>query len=111
VQKKFRMMPSNVNTAAPFLIKLRWGGLTPQNQTQSHQPILIVQNPKNRAVAIILAFFLGGFGIHKFYLGRISAGAFYLLFCWTFIPALIAFFDFLGLIMMTDESFLRRYPA
>lgn len=35
---------------------------------------------KNRYVAAILAFFLGGLGVHKFYLGKWT-GIFYLVLC------------------------------
>ncbi len=35
---------------------------------------------KDRTVAVVLAFFLGGFGVHKFYLGNNLAGVLYLLF-------------------------------
>ena len=47
---------------------------------------------KNKTTAGLLALFLGGLGAYKFYLGQGVAGAFYLLFCWTFIPSIIAFF-------------------
>ncbi len=36
---------------------------------------------KNKLVAALLALFLGGLGIHKFYLGRTGWGIIYLLFC------------------------------
>lgn len=64
---------------------------------------------KDKAVAIILTFFLGSFGIHKFYLGHNFAGVMYLIFCWTFIPALLSIFDFLGLVLMTDQVFNAQY--
>lgn len=64
---------------------------------------------KNKAVAILLAFFLGGLGIHKFYLGNNFAGVLYLIFCWTFIPSIFAIFDFLGLILMSDQAFHAQY--
>lgn len=69
----------------------------------------IAPNGKNRIVAALLAFFLGGFGIHKFYLGRIGLGVLYLLFCWTFIPAVIAFIECILLLIMSDEEFNRKY--
>lgn len=64
---------------------------------------------KDKTTAGLLALFLGGFGVHKFYLGQGVAGAFYLLFCWTFIPAIIAFFEALGLLFMSEHEFNRRY--
>ncbi|MCT8089835.1 TM2 domain-containing protein [Acinetobacter sp. ANC 4216] len=64
---------------------------------------------KNRIVAAILAFFLGGFGIHKFYLGQIGWGIVYLIFCWTFIPALVAFIEFIIYLCTSDEDFARKY--
>ncbi|HLO50065.1 MAG TPA: NINE protein [Kamptonema sp.] len=64
---------------------------------------------KDKSVAILLTFFLGAIGIHKFYLGYNLAGLLYLLFSWTFIPAIIAFFDFIGLILMSDQAFHAKY--
>ncbi|MEH2289828.1 NINE protein [Nostoc sp.] len=64
---------------------------------------------KTKSTAILLCFFGGGLGIHKFYLGENVAGILYLLFCWTFIPALIAFVEFFGLIVMSDTEFNTKY--
>jgi len=64
---------------------------------------------KDRTIAILLAFFLGGFGGHKFYLGENVAGVLYLIFSWTLIPSLIALFDFIGLLMMTEPVFMAQY--
>lgn len=64
---------------------------------------------KNRIIAIILAFFLGGLGVHKFYLGRIGWGVVYLLFFWTFIPSIVAFIEFIIYLCMSDEEFARKY--
>jgi predicted RNA-binding Zn-ribbon protein involved in translation (DUF1610 family) len=66
---------------------------------------------RNRIVAIVLALFLGGFGLHRFYTGRIASGVLYLLFAWTFIPAIIAFVEAIFFLMMSDEEFQRKYPA
>lgn len=64
---------------------------------------------KDRTVAILLCFFLGGFGIHKFYLENNAAGIIYLIFSWTCIPAIIAFFEFFGLCFMSDREFAARF--
>ncbi len=64
---------------------------------------------KSKSTAIIICFFLGSIGIHKFYLGENLAGILYLLFCWTGIPALIAFVDFFSLIFMSDTDFNIKY--
>ncbi|MBH0071340.1 NINE protein [Pseudoalteromonas sp. NZS127] len=59
--------------------------------------------------AALLAVFLGGFGVHKFYLGQIGLGFIYLLFFWTAIPAIIAFVEFIILLTMSDEAFNNKY--
>jgi len=66
-------------------------------------------NGKSRINAALLALFLGGFGGHKFYLGQVGLGVVYLLFCWTFIPAIVAFIEFIILITMNDEVFNEKY--
>ncbi|HMO04380.1 MAG TPA: TM2 domain-containing protein [Kiritimatiellia bacterium] len=66
-------------------------------------------NGKSRIAAALLAFFLGGIGVHKFYLGQPGLGIVYLLFCWTFIPAIIAFIEFIIYLTMSDEAFNQKY--
>jgi len=65
---------------------------------------------KSRLTAALLAFFLGGIGAHKFYLGQTGLGIVYLLFFWTFIPAFIAFIEFIIYLTMSDEKFAVKYP-
>ena len=38
---------------------------------------------KNKVIAGLLAIFIGGFGLHWFYLNRSGLGILHLLFCWT----------------------------
>ena len=66
-------------------------------QTNNTPQPMLVTNKKvvNKIAYCILAFLLGGFGIHKFYAGKTGAGVAYLLFCWTFIPVLLGLIDFL----------------
>ena len=44
---------------------------------------------RDEVVGVLLAFFLGCFGIHHFYLGRVGLGILYICFSWTGIPALL----------------------
>ena len=48
---------------------------------------------KSVGTAAVLAVVLGGVGAHKFYLGQPGLGVLYLVFCWTFIPSIIALLD------------------
>jgi TM2 domain-containing membrane protein YozV/RNA polymerase subunit RPABC4/transcription elongation factor Spt4 len=64
---------------------------------------------KSRIAAVMLAFFLGAIGGHKFYLGQIGLGFLYLIFCWTFIPGIVAFIEGIYFLTMSDEAFERKY--
>ena len=64
---------------------------------------------KDKSTAAILALFMGGIGVHKFYLGRIGAGIVYLIFSLTFVPALLGLIDFFILALMDQDEFNRRY--
>lgn len=64
---------------------------------------------RNRTTALLICFFGGYFGIHKFYLGKNVEGILYLVFCWTCIPGIIAFFEFLGFCFMSDREFNARF--
>jgi len=64
---------------------------------------------KNKIVAALLAIFLGGFGIHKFYLGKTAQGVIYLIFFWTFIPAIVGFIEGIIYLTKSDEDFARAY--
>ena len=64
-----------------------------------------------RSKAILLALFLGGFGVHRFYLNKVGQGILSLLFFWTFIPALIAIIDVIRYALMSNEAFDAKYPV
>lgn len=64
---------------------------------------------KDKTTAALLALFLGGIGIHRFYLGKSISGVFYLLFFWTLVPAFIAFIEALLLFGMSKENFDFEY--
>jgi TM2 domain-containing membrane protein YozV len=64
---------------------------------------------KNKTTAGLLALFVGGIGIHKFYLGEGVQGFIYLILCWTFLPAIAAFIDAVILFTMSDAKFDAKY--
>ncbi len=47
----------------------------------------------NKVTYGLLAIFLGGIGVHKFYSGKTGMGILYLLFCWTMIPEIIGIIE------------------
>jgi TM2 domain-containing membrane protein YozV len=56
----------------------------------------------NKVAYGILALLVGGLGVHHFYGGRIGLGFVYLIFCWTFIPAIIAFVE--GIVALCKQA-------
>ena len=64
---------------------------------------------RNRVAAALFALILGGFGIHKFYLGKVGQGVLYLLFCWTFVPLVISLIEGIVYLTMTDGDFAAKY--
>lgn len=69
----------------------------------------VAPNGKSKILAALLALFLGNFGVHKFYLGKIGLGIIYFIFCWTAIPAIISFVEFIILLTMSDDNFNEKY--
>ncbi len=48
---------------------------------------------RDEVIGILLALFLGGFGIHHFYLRNTGLGVLYACFCWTPIPWVLGFIE------------------
>lgn len=65
-------------------------------------------NSKSRITAGVLALFLGGFGIHRLYLGQ-WWGLFYLLFWATGIPSLISLIESIVFFCSSEASWQRKY--
>ena len=61
---------------------------------------------KNPTTAVLLAVFLGSFGAHKFYMGKVGWGIVYLLFCWTWIPGIVGLIE---AFMISDQ--VHKYNA
>lgn len=48
----------------------------------------------NKILYLLITFFLGSFGVHKFYAEKHFTGLIYLCLCWTFIPSVLALIEF-----------------
>lgn len=89
----------------------------PQQQFQAPQQAPIYYAPvqtqyvatKSKVAAGLLAIFLGGLGIHKFYLGRTFQGILYLIFCWTYIPSILGFIEGIIYLASNEENFQNKY--
>lgn len=79
------------------------------NSSYNSNPTNVVPT-KSKVTAGLLGIFLGGLGIHKFYLGKAS-GIWYILFCWTFVPVLIGFIEGIIYFTMSDYEFAMKYGA
>ena len=68
---------------------------------------------KNKLTAALLAFFLGGLGIHHFYLGSNTAGIVTIaaVFCTCGAGGILPFVEFIMLLVMSDEDFDAKYNA
>ena len=60
---------------------------------------------KSKTAAGLLAIFLGGLGVHKFYLGKTGMGILYLVFCWTYIPEIVGIIEGIIYLCSSDENF------
>lgn len=74
----------------------------------------IIEKPKkDKVVAALLAWFLGIFGAHKFYLGKTGAGIAYLIATFTIVGMLYTgiatLIDFISLLVMSKQEFDRKY--
>jgi len=64
---------------------------------------------KSKTTAALLALLVGGLGAHHFYLNNVALGIVYLVFCFTFIPALIALIEAIVFLTMSDDAFDDKY--
>jgi TM2 domain-containing membrane protein YozV len=60
---------------------------------------------KSRIIALLLVLFLGGLGIHKFYLGQNLKGVLYIVFSITGIPVILAMIDAIKFLIWDDYKF------
>ena len=64
----------------------------------------------SKAVLLLITFFTGGIGGHKFYVGKPIQGILYLVFFWTFIPGFIAFIEFFIYAVTNENDLQDKYP-
>lgn len=64
---------------------------------------------KNKIVAAIFALFLGGYGIHRFYLRKSTSGLLYVLFCWSLVPGILGIVEAIRLFVMPQDKFHLKY--
>ena len=69
----------------------------------------VAHRGKTKTAAGLLALFLGGLGIHKFYLGGWGWGLLYIWFCLTGIPAIVAFVEAIMYFASSEQEFDRKY--
>lgn len=93
------------------------------SQVASQPQIVYVQQPqtansgrenwpiKSKLAAGLLAIFLGGLGIHKFYLGQTGKGILYLLLCWLYIPSILGLIEGIIILCSNDENFQIKYKC
>lgn len=66
---------------------------------------------KDKMIAALLAFFLGGLGVHYFYLGKTTAGIICILITWLTcgLGAILPLVNFIGLLVASDEHFENEW--
>lgn len=74
----------------------------------SASKVLPHREGKSKSTAGVLAIFLGGLGIHRFYLGQ-WWGIFYLMFCWLGIPSLIGIIEGIVFLNASDGDWNAKY--
>lgn len=75
------------------------------------RPAVVCNNRKDKLVAGLLAIFLGGLGIHYFYLGKNTAGiiSIVLTICSCSIWAWLMLVQGIYMLTMTDDNFYAKY--
>lgn len=90
IEKNKRMQEENISEDTKVLrealIKMQ-----AEQRAEQEKPSLVIY--------VLLALFLGGIGMHDFYVGKTAQGMTKLIFFWTGIPAIIAVFNAIGALL------------
>lgn len=66
---------------------------------------------KNKNIAWILAIFLGGFWVQRFYLWKYISGVLCVFFFWTYIPMIYWIIEGIYLFSISKERFKKEYKV
>lgn len=83
--------------------------ICPECGVRQQEPETASDSTKDKNTAGILALLLGGLGAHHFYLGNTVRGLLYLIFVWTFIPAIAGLIEGIMYLTKSEEEFQRKY--
>lgn len=67
-------------------------------------------NAISKVALLLITFFFGWVGGHKFYQKKYLLGILYLLFCWTFIPRIVSFIEFIIYACKSESELQETYP-
>jgi TM2 domain-containing membrane protein YozV len=79
-----------------------------QTAPSQHGVVLGGGPVRNRVLGVVLALLVGGLGVHKFYTNKVGLGILYLVFVWTFIPAIVAFIEGIVWAFQSDQEWASR---
>ena len=86
------------------------GELNKQDAKTCSRCGLQVGKKLSKAVLLLITFFTGGIGGHKFYVGKTMQGILYLVFFWTSIPGFIALVEFVIYAFTKENDLQDKYP-
>ena len=112
-QRKVEKLEDRTHNQQPMVFMNAGGGggasSSSSSATNATGAPLAAIYTKNKVVAGLLGILLGGFGAHKFYLGRWGMGLVYILFSWTYIPSIIGFIEGIVYLLSNEENFARKH--
>lgn len=108
-KRKIDKLEDNGKVQQPMVFMNAGGGGGAASSSSSIDGAGIPVYTKSKVAAGVLAILLGGFGIHKFYLGKWIQGIIYLIFFWTYVPAIIGLIEGIIYLLSNEENFARKY--
>lgn len=112
IQDFVRRFSDNTRSAGAALPNTQKLPEPPSQQGASPPPVTTGSVPhrgKTKVLAGLLGLLLGGLGIHKFYLGCWGWGIIYIMFVWTWIPAIVGSIEGIVFLVMAEDNFDQKY--